>query len=55
MSLEMEFYTKIVLTFAASGVIYYFMHLAQKRKEVEAEAKYQFVLKLIEMRNKRHE
>ena len=49
-----DFYINIALVFLAAGVIFYFMHLAQKRKEHEADEKYEFTMKLIEMRNRKH-
>lgn len=49
-----DFYVNIALTFLAAGIIFYFMDKAQKKKEREADEKYEFTLKLIEMRNRKH-
>jgi len=48
-----EFYINISLSFLGALILAYFMHKAQKRKEKEADEKYEFALKLIEMRNKK--
>ena len=53
MTMETEFYIKIALTFAASGVIFFLMHRAQKRKEEAAEKVFQRTLQMIELRNRR--
>lgn len=54
MSLEMEFYLKILGVFIASGVIFKIMMIQQKRKEDEAEKKFQETIRMIELRNKIH-
>lgn len=48
-----EFYFKIALSFIGAGILYYFMHRAQKRKEAEAEAQFQRTLQMIELRNRK--
>ena len=48
-----EFYINIALTFVAAGVIFYFMDKAQKRKEKEADEKFEFTMKMIELRNRK--
>lgn len=52
MSLEAEFYLKILGVFVASGVIFKIMMVSQKRKEEEVEKKFEETIKMIELRNK---
>lgn len=55
MTIETEIYLKMLLVFLSSGFIFYLMSRSQKRKEQEAEDKFQETLKLIELRNKKYE
>lgn len=50
----MSFGVGISLTFLAAFVIFIVMMIVQARKEKEADEKYEFTMKLIEMRNKKH-
>lgn len=54
MSVEMEFYIKLLITFVISGIGIYIMHITQKRKEEEAERKFQQTLQMIELRNRKY-
>ena len=53
MTPETDFYLKMLGVFVASGIFFALMMRAQKRKQKEADEKYEFTLKLIEMRNKK--
>lgn len=52
MSLETEFYLKMVGVFVAAGLMFKYMMYLQDKKQKEADAKFEFTMKLIEMRNK---
>lgn len=53
MTPETEFFLKIILTMVFSGIVWMIMLRLQRKKEQEANEKYEFTLKLIEMRNKK--
>ena len=53
--MEIEFYRNIGLSFVGAAVIWYFMVRAQRKKQAEADAKYELTMKMIEMRNKTYE
>lgn len=53
MSLEMEFYVKILGVFIVSGIIFKIMMVMQKYKEDNAKKILQETLKMIELRNKK--
>lgn len=53
MSLEMEFYIKMLGVFIVSGVIFKIMMIMQKHKEHEAEKKFKETMRMIELRNKK--
>ena len=55
MSMEMEFYLKMLATFIISGIIWIFMEKAQKRKEEEAARKCDETLRMIELRNRTYD
>ena len=52
MSLDTEFYLKILACFMVSGIFVKIMNIRQRRIEEEAERQYQRTLKLIELRAK---
>ena len=54
MSLETEFYLKMLGVFLTSGVIMKIMMIMQKRKEEEAERKFQQIMKMIELRDRKY-
>lgn len=45
MSIETEFYIKIACTFIVSIIVFAFMQKVQKRKEEEADRKFELTLK----------
>jgi len=53
MSLETEFYLKLLATFIASGVIFKIMMVVEKRKQDEADRKFEQTMQMIELRNRR--
>lgn len=53
MTPELEFYLKMLGVFVASGFIFACMMAIQRKKQQEADEKYEFTMKLIEMRNKK--
>jgi preprotein translocase subunit YajC len=55
MTPETEFFLKIMLTMVFSGIIWMIMLKLQRKKEQEANEKYEFTIKLVEMRNKKIE
>jgi uncharacterized membrane protein SpoIIM required for sporulation len=55
MSPDMEFYLKMLGVFVASGIGMKIMMVMQKRKEEEAERKFQQTMQMIELRNKKYE
>ncbi len=52
MSLETEFYLKMLGVFVAAGLMFRYMMYLQDKKQKEADRKFEFTMKLIEMRNK---
>jgi hypothetical protein len=54
MSLDMEFYLKIVGVFIASGIIFWYMEILHKRKIAEAERQFERTMQMIELRNKKY-
>jgi hypothetical protein len=54
MSLETEFYLKMLGVFVASGIFMKIMMIMQKRKEEEAERKFQQTIRMIELRDRKY-
>lgn len=53
--MEIEFYSKLAMAFAGAVFIWILMERAQRRKQAKADAQYELTMKMIEMRNKKHE
>jgi hypothetical protein len=53
MDLDTIFQIKILATFLVAGLLFKYMMVLQKRKEDEAERKYQMTLAAIEARNRK--
>jgi preprotein translocase subunit YajC len=53
MTPETDFYVKMLVVFVASGLIWTLMLRSQKRKQKAADEKFEFEIKMIEMRNKK--
>lgn len=49
-----NFYLNMTLTFVASGLVWILMSRVQARKQREADEKFAFTMRLIEMRNRKH-
>ena len=54
MSQETIVVLQMIVASVVAGVTFYFMQQAQRKKEDDANAQYEFTLKMIEMRNKKH-
>ena len=53
MSLETEFYLKLLATFIAAGLLYKYMSILEKRKQDAADRKFEETMQMIELRNRR--
>jgi len=53
--MEIDFYLKMLAVFVASGLIFAFMMRQQRKKQEEADLKFEQTMKLIELRNKKYE
>ena len=51
MTMEMEFYLKMVVVFIISGIIWKIMEFYQKRKEEDAERQYRLTMKILEAKH----
>ena len=54
MSKEAITVLQMIVASVVAAVTFYFMQQAQRKKEDDANAKYEFTLKMIEKRNKKH-
>jgi hypothetical protein len=50
--MEIDFYLRMLGVFVASGLIFALMMRQQKRKQAEADAKFEMTMKMIELRNR---
>ena len=55
MSTDMEFAIKMILTLVASGLVFAYMKRVERKKQAEADAKFEMTMKMIELRNKKYE